>query len=124
VRIDRRGHTRRFARLPGGWFLSGIAFDTTGAFGHRLLVTATQGVSGRLPATAHLADRGTPGNPHPGTDSVLALTLTTSLVRRGELLVATEGGAETIAIHCASRCTARHVADGPAVTHAEGHIAF
>ena len=203
VRVDRRGHTRRFATLPGGWFLDGIAFDQTGDFGLRLLVTATKAAGGRLfaidchgavaavarripkvegglavaprtfgrfggdliapdensgriyaidrrgrarllarpglphggdigvesagfvpslPATAHLADRGTPGNPHPGTDSVL--TLTAALVQRGDLLVATEGGAETIAIHCASRCTVRHIADGPAVAHAEGHISF
>jgi len=75
-------------------------------------------------ATARLADRGTPGNPHPGTDSVLELTVTSALVRPGDLLVATEGGAQTIAIHCGARCSARHVADGPAIAHAEGHIVF
>jgi hypothetical protein len=45
-------------------------------------------------------------------------------VRAGDLLVATEGGARTDAIRCQTTCQVRHVADGPAVAHAEGHIAF
>ena len=36
---------RRFADLPSGAFLSGIAFDTVGRFGYRLLVTALFGES-------------------------------------------------------------------------------
>src|SRR5262249_36381538 len=50
---------------------------------------------------AYLADRGTPGNPHPGTDSILMLAgegLIGAGVRAGDLLVATEGGADTIAV--------------------------
>jgi hypothetical protein len=43
--ISSQGRARRFASLPPGRFLSGIAFDSTGRFGHRLLVTA--GSSGR-----------------------------------------------------------------------------
>jgi hypothetical protein len=43
--IDRHGNARRFADLPAGAFLSSIGFDTTGSFGHRLLVTAL--ISGR-----------------------------------------------------------------------------
>jgi hypothetical protein len=38
--VDRAGHARRFADLPAGSFLSGIAYDTVGRFGYRLLVTA------------------------------------------------------------------------------------
>jgi hypothetical protein len=45
-------------------------------------------------------------------------------VRAGELIVATEAGAKTLAVRCARRCMVRHVADGPAVAHAEGHITF
>jgi hypothetical protein len=74
-----------------------------------------------------LADRGTPGNPHPGTDSILTITgsaLIGAGVRAGDLLVATEGGADTIALRCRHTCTLRRIADGPAVTHAEGHIVF
>jgi hypothetical protein len=41
--IDRQGHARRFARLAGPGRESGIAFDQAGRFGHRLLVTATNG---------------------------------------------------------------------------------
>ncbi len=77
--------------------------------------------------SALVADRLTPGNPHPGDDVLLRLdaqSLKTAGVRRGDLLVATEGGARTDAIACSSSCRLRHVADGPAVAHAEGHIVF
>jgi hypothetical protein len=43
VMISPQGRARRFASLPQGRFLSGIAFDGTGRFGHRLLVTAGSG---------------------------------------------------------------------------------
>jgi hypothetical protein len=43
VMISPQGRARRFASLPPGRFLSGIAFDSTGRFGHRLLVTAESG---------------------------------------------------------------------------------
>jgi hypothetical protein len=209
--VDAQGGTHRFATLPGAGLLSGIAFDTTGRFDHRLLVTRTSGDtttvyaldwdgrvevitaaapkveggiavappgfgrfagqliapdenSGRifgiaphgrtrllansgLPAggdvgvesagfvpprlrggvRALLADRVTPGNPHPGDDAVLALSasaLRGAGVRAGDLLVATEGGARTIAVHCARTCGVRHVADGPTIAHAEGHVVF
>jgi hypothetical protein len=39
IMISPQGQARRFASLPPGGFLSGIAFDGTGRFGHRLLVT-------------------------------------------------------------------------------------
>lgn len=45
ILIERTGRTRRFVDLPTGSFLSSIAFDSVGRFGHRLLVTAL--VSGR-----------------------------------------------------------------------------
>jgi hypothetical protein len=69
---------------------------------------------------AYLADRG-------GTDSILILrgaALARAGVVPGDLLVASERGARTIALHCETTCTVRHIADGPRVTHAEGHIAF
>jgi hypothetical protein len=43
VMISPQGRARRFVSLPPGRFLSGIAFDSTGRFGHRLLVTAGSG---------------------------------------------------------------------------------
>jgi hypothetical protein len=43
--IDPDGRARRFADLPSGTFLSSIAFDNVGSFGHRILVTAV--VAGR-----------------------------------------------------------------------------
>jgi hypothetical protein len=76
---------------------------------------------------AYLADRFSKGNRHPGTDSILRLPgheLISAGVRAGDLLVATEASARTIVVRCASSCTARYIAAGPAITHAEGHIAF
>lgn len=46
IMISPLGQARRFASLPPGGLVSGIAFDSTGRFGHRLLVTARTG--GRL----------------------------------------------------------------------------
>jgi hypothetical protein len=81
---------------------------------------------GRLGA-AYLADMGAPGAPTSGSDSLLILagtSLSRAKLRPGELVVATEAGAKTIAVRCVRRCTVRRVADGPTVTHAEGHITF
>ena len=73
-----------------------------------------------------LADRLTPGNPHPGDDVVLRVTnraLRAAGALPGDLIVATEGGAKTDAIRCTrSGCQVIHVADGPSIAHAEGHI--
>jgi hypothetical protein len=74
--------------------------------------------------SAYLADRFSAGNRHPGDDAILRLDLARAGARAGDLLVATEGGARTIDIRCASRCTVRYVAAGPAIAHAEGHIVF
>jgi hypothetical protein len=81
--------------------------------------------AGFVPPRGHhealLADRLTPRNPHPGDNVILRLPSPPA----GALLVASEGGAETIAIRCGQAgCRVRRVADGPAETHAEGHIAF
>jgi hypothetical protein len=209
VAVDPSGTTRRLADLPAGVLPNGIAYDTVGRFGHRLLVTAASNHatelftidcagqvtpltstgpsveggltvapssfggfggdliapdenSGRIWAfdpgggaqlvvesglahggdlgvecagfvpsgfsgdwVAYLADRVSPGNRHPGTDHVLGLTgaaLLAAGVQAGDLLVASEGGAATVAVRCTSTCEARHVADGPPVTHGEGHL--
>jgi hypothetical protein len=210
VAISPSGSTRTFATLSARGLIDGIAFDETGRFGYRLLVSVEHGAtstvvavdchghvstitghapkleggitvapstfgrfagdliasdentgriyaiapSGRsslvarsglphggdtgveseafLPAhgrfEAFLADRGTPGNRHPGDDVVLRVTssaLFSAGARPGDLLDATEGGAKTVAVHCGRQtCTVRHVADGPAIAHPEGHIAI
>ena len=210
VAISPSGGVRMFATLAAHGLIDGIAFDETGRFGYRLLVTVEHGAtstvvaidchghvstitghapkveggitvapstfgrfagdliasdenSGRiyaiapngrsalvarsglphggdtgveseafLPArgrfTALVADRGTPGNAHPGDDVVLHVSsaaLFAAGARPGDLLVATEGGAKTDAVRCTpSGCTVRHVADGPAIAHPEGHIAI
>jgi len=75
---------------------------------------------------AYLADRGTPDNPFPGTDSILrvpAQALFDAGVQTGDLLVATEGDGLTVAIHCDSTCTTRRIAAAPN-GHIEGHIVF
>ena len=76
---------------------------------------------------AFLADMGAPGAPTSGSDSLLILagaSLSRANLRPGELVVATEAGAKTVAVRCAGRCIVRRVADGPVATHAEGHITF
>jgi hypothetical protein len=76
---------------------------------------------------AYVADRGTPGNRHPGTDSILRLPgaeLTEAGARPGDLIVTSEGGAQTIVISCSATCAVRHIADGPSAAHIEGHIVF
>ena len=210
VSIAPDGHERRVAPIRAPGLIDGIAFDTTGAFDHRLLITINAGsrttvdaidcaggvhiitrsaprveggiavaptsfgpfagdliasseTAGRIYAItpagsthvvagsglphgpdtgveseafipagrrldALLADRLTPGNAHPGDDLVLRLragALSATGAQPGDLLVATEGGALTDAIRCtANRCGVRLVAVGPAIAHAEGHIAF
>jgi hypothetical protein len=77
--------------------------------------------------TAYLSDLGSPGSPTSGSDSLLVLptaAVTRAHLRAGELVVATEAGAKTLAVRCGRVCTIRRVADGPATAHAEGHITF
>jgi hypothetical protein len=209
LRIGAHGPVRRFASISAPGLIDGIAFDETGSFGFRLLVTVNHGLTttvlaigcrgkvstitttaprveggiavapvnfgrfasdliapdetgGRVfaitpqgrsilvansglphggdigveseafvpPAVqnALLADRLTPGNRHPGDDVVLRIgrgALIAAGVRPGDLLVASEGGALTDAIRCGPKgCAVRHVADGSAIAHGEGHIAF
>jgi hypothetical protein len=74
---------------------------------------------------AYLADRGTPGNPHPGTDSVLRITgaaLSAAGVHPADLLVATEGGATVVRVRCVVGCVAKVVATGPPPAHGEGKL--
>jgi hypothetical protein len=76
---------------------------------------------------AYVADRGSPGNPHPGDDSILQLSTTVLAnagVRPGDLVVASEGGGATVLIRCAPTCSARHIVDGPPAAHIEGHVVF
>lgn len=206
--VDSRLEVRRFARLPRRGLEDGIAFDRTGSFGHRLLVTLTASgrttlfaidcrgrvdvvtrdaprveggivvaprtfgrfagdliapdeLSGNLYAiqpdgrailvarsglprgqdvgvesegfvparfnAALVADRGTPGNRHPGDDLILGIdhaALSRAGVRSGDLLVVSEGGAKTIAVSCQTSCRVIHVADGPPGAHIEGHVVF
>jgi hypothetical protein len=77
--------------------------------------------------SAYLADRGTPDNPFPGTDSVLRLpaaSLASVGVQDGDLLVATEGNGTTIAVRCQDTCSVQPAAAGPQGGHIEGHIAL
>ena len=86
---------------------------------------------GFVPATgaraAYLADRGTPRSrkPHPGTNSVLRLRGTAVSVARlppDDLLVATEGAATVVQIHCDRSCVTTVAATGPKSAHGEGHL--
>jgi hypothetical protein len=214
IRVGHRGHARHFAGLPASVSPRGIAFDSVGRFGHRLLVIARIGKSssarvfsvdcrgrvhtvvasmpkveggievappsfgqfggkliapseatGRIWAigpkggtqvvakpnlhagpdigveslgfvprgvaahggAAYVADRLTPGNPHPGTGSILRLgpnSLGASGIAGGDLLAATEAGAQTVRVRCNGGCSSHRVARGAARAHLEGHIEF
>jgi hypothetical protein len=74
----------------------------------------------------YFADRGTPGNLHPGTDNLLALDgaeLARTGARPGDLLVGTEGGAGLVAVRCdMSPCAVTTVIADNGTSHGEGHI--
>jgi hypothetical protein len=75
----------------------------------------------------YYSDRGTPGNPHPGTDHVLRLSsadLVAAGVQDGDMLAATEGGASMIDVRCAATCQVTPVVSTPTTAHGEGHIVF
>jgi hypothetical protein len=116
ITFDRKGgaHTLVASGLPKG---GDIGVESVGFIPER----------GPGSALALLADRGGQAEPHPGDDAILGVTVGDLLragARRGDLLAATEGGAQTIAVRCPRTCHVRHVADGPATAHAEGHIVF
>jgi hypothetical protein len=76
---------------------------------------------------ALVADRLTPGNHHPGDDLILGISqadLAAVGVGAGDLLVVTEGGANTIAVRCRPTCRVRQIATGPSEAHIEGHVVF
>jgi len=78
--------------------------------------------------TAYLADRATANNPHAGTDSLLRITasqLRAEGVLEGDLLLASEGGGVTIAVHCAadgSCASVRRLGQASPAAHIEGHL--
>jgi len=75
--------------------------------------------------SAYVADRKTPGNHHPGDDAILRLTgtdLVAAGVQTGDLVVVSEASADTIVVHCSTRCSVRQIADGPHNAHIEGHV--
>jgi len=82
--------------------------------------------SGFLTAgTAYTADRATPGNPHPGTDTLLRLqgaAFAAAGVSEGDLLLSTEASDRIVDIRCASDCSAQTIGMGQSVAHGEGHL--
>src|SRR4029077_11922249 len=75
--------------------------------------------------TAYYADRGTPNNPHPGTDNLLRLSgtgLSAAGAAAGDLLAATEGGATVVDVRCTASCVSTVVATGPATAHGESRL--
>ena len=76
---------------------------------------------------AYVADRVSAGNPHPGTDTILRLTvgqLRAAGVQDGDLLVVSEGGGETISVRCAGGCKVTRIAHASTGAHVEGHVVF
>lgn len=76
---------------------------------------------------AYFADRATAGSPHPGSDNILRLTssqLAAAGVQEGDLLAATEGGGQMVAIRCQAKCSVTPVVATATKAHGEGHIVF
>jgi hypothetical protein len=77
-------------------------------------------------ATVYFADRGTPANQHPGTDSLLALSgveLARAGGAAGDLLVGTEGGAGLVDVRCdLTSCRVTSIIADNGTSHGEGHI--
>src|ERR1700694_1314841 len=72
-----------------------------------------------------MADRATPGNPHPGTDTLLKLdgaSLSAAGIGPGDLLAGTEGGATMVRVHCAAACASTVVVPIPTTAHGEGKL--
>lgn len=112
--IDHRGRVRLLAEsgLPGG---SDVGVESVGF--------VPRGFNRR--GRAYLADPAAPGSPTEGTDSVLTLSgsdLVRADIRAGDMLVATEARARTIAVRCLRRCIVRRIGRGPEATHGEGHL--
>ncbi len=82
--------------------------------------------SGFFPdGVAYLADRSTPGNAHPGNDSLLRLKasqLNAAGVQEGDLLIAAEGGGVTIDVRCGLGCSETTVVPIETSAHIEGHL--
>ena len=75
--------------------------------------------------TAYTADRSTPGNPHPGTDTLLRLqgvALAAAGVHEGDILLITEGSDRIVDIQCTPGCTSQTIGMGQSVAHGEGHL--
>jgi len=75
----------------------------------------------------YYSDRKTPGNPHPGTDSVLRMSsadLMGAGVEEGDMLAVTEGGATMIDVRCDPTCHVSVVVGAPSTAHGEGHLVF
>ncbi|MBV9941648.1 MAG: hypothetical protein JO262_05895 [Solirubrobacterales bacterium] len=115
-----------YAVTPGGGAL--LVADSRLPHGGDTGVESEAFLPARGRYDALLADRLTPGNAHPGDNLLLRLTsaaLAAAGARPGDLVVASEGGAKTDAVRCGARgCGVRHIADGPAIAHGEGHIAI
>jgi hypothetical protein len=116
---------RIYAITPGGRVL--LVADSGLPHGGDIGVESEAFVPAEPSGFMLVADRFTPGNPHPGDDVLLRLGVGALLragARAGDLLAVSEGGAATVAVHCGSAgCVARRVADGPADAHIEGHVA-
>jgi len=74
---------------------------------------------------AYTADRGTPGSPHRGTDTLLRLpasAFAAAGVHSGDMLLTTEASDRIVDIACDGSCSERVLGMGSAAAHGEGHL--
>jgi hypothetical protein len=109
IAIGTDGRARRFASLPAGDSPTGIAFDSTGRFGHRLLVTARSHPSGVLLAIGCTGGIATIAAPAPVVEGGIAVAPLSFGRYGGDLVAANEstgrlyafgpgGGVATLAV--------------------------
>lgn len=103
VRIDGRGRPHRFATLPADVFLSGIAFDGVGRFGHRLLVTGVTGATMTLFALDCRGRARTIGAGLPRAEGGMAVAPAGFARFAGQLIAADEHSGHVLAFSAGGR---------------------
>ncbi|TMK42642.1 MAG: hypothetical protein E6G56_00900 [Actinobacteria bacterium] len=105
VRVTATGHAGVFARLPAGSFPNGIAFDTTGRFGRRLLVTAAKGSKTSVLAIDCRGRGRTVTSSAPRLEGGIAIAPAGFGAHGGELIAPDEHGGSVLAISPSGRAS-------------------
>jgi hypothetical protein len=103
VAVGPGGGPRRFARLTSPGLLDGIAFDQTGGFGHRLLVTINDGASTTVDAIDCQGRVTTITRSAPRVEGGIAVAPPTFGAFAGDLIAADENSGKLFAVSPAGK---------------------